>query len=243
MPTRILIADDHAIFRTGLRVTLERLDAPSIIDEADSVDGLIDLIEAPAETDIAIVIVDLQMPGMEGLAAISDVRRRLRQTPILVLSASEEADDVFRSLAAGASGYIAKSASAEKLVEAIKTVRAGGVSVPRDLLAGTAIANVGTRLPTAASIQRNEFAGRTRLLTPRQIEVLGSLSHGHSNKEIAYLLNMNEGTVKAHISAIMRQLNVRNRVQIVRAAENAGLIQSPSEPDCIPSSLARILRR
>lgn len=223
MPTRILIADDHAIFRSGLRLTLERLDAPSMIHDADSVAGLFKLIGAYPKSDISIVIVDLQMPGMDGTAGISDIRRRLRQTPILVLSASEAADDIFQSLAAGASGYIAKSASAEKLFEAINTVRAGGVSVPRDLLAGTTIASVPTK-PPSSSTHRDELATRIRLLTPRQTEVLDSLAHGHSNKEIAYLLNMNEGTVKAHVSAIMRQLNVRNRVQIVRAAENAGLI-------------------
>jgi DNA-binding NarL/FixJ family response regulator len=132
--------------------------------------------------------------------------------PILVLSASEDADDVFQALEAGASGYLAKSAPADTLVEALRLIMVGGIYVPRTLIKGR---EATPRQPAAVA--------EAPLLTPRQREVLALISTGQSNKEIAHRLGTSEGTIKAHISAIMRRLGVHNRVQLLLNAQQCGI--------------------
>jgi DNA-binding NarL/FixJ family response regulator len=203
---RVMIADDHAIFRQGLRAVLGSLSDGVAIDEAGDLETALKCaVDQPPD----IVLLDLKMPGMDGFSGISAFRRRIPLAPILVLSASEDSEDVFQALAAGASGYLAKSASASVILDALRLVLVGGIYVPRDLVANAEIAaHPKTEAPR---------------LTERQTEVLNLIVDGHSNKEIAYRLGTSEGTVKAHVTAIMRQLGVRNRVQMLLAAERAGL--------------------
>jgi DNA-binding NarL/FixJ family response regulator len=203
---KVLIADDHAIFRQGLRAVLGSLSERVAVDEAaDLATALKCAVDKPPD----LILLDLRMPGMDGFSGISAFHRRIPRVPIVILTASEDSDDVFQALAAGASGYLAKSASASVILDALRLVLVGGVYVPRELVAAAEI-----------TVQPKTEAPR---LTERQHEVLNLIAEGHANKEIAYRLGTSEGTVKAHVTAIMRQLGVRNRVQMLLAAERAGL--------------------
>lgn len=211
---KVLVADDHAIFRQGLRVVLGDLDpAVEILEAADFGEALAIAREAQ---NLSLLLADLRMPQMDGFEGLKALRRVLPRAPIMVLSASEEAADLFGALESGASGYLPKSAPAPVILEALRLVLAGGVYVPRELVSG------GRLLP-----QMPAGSGRAGILTPRQHEVLALIADGHSNKEIAYRIGTSEGTVKVHITAIMRALGVRNRVQLLLAAEQRGIRPRP----------------
>lgn len=207
---KALIADDHVIFRYGLRSILECIEKNAELFEASDFDQVLRLAER--HPDLTVVIVDLRMPAMNAFAGLRALRETLPAIPILVLSASEDADDVFQALEAGASGYLAKSARADTLVEALRLVMVGGIYVPRALIKGR---EIGPRRPAAVA--------EVSLLTLRQREVLALIATGQSNKEIAHRLGTSEGTIKAHISAIMRRLGVHNRVQLLLNAQQCGI--------------------
>jgi DNA-binding NarL/FixJ family response regulator len=213
---KALIADDHVIFRHGVRSILECIEKSAELFEASDFDQMLRLAER--HPDLTVVIVDLRMPAMNAFAGLRALRETLPAIPILVLSASEDADDVFQALEAGASGYLAKSAPADTLVEALRLVMVGGIYVPRALIKGR---ETGPRQPPTA-------AAEPPLLTPRQREVLVLISAGYSNKEIAYRLGTSDGTIKAHISAIMRRLGVHNRVQLLLIAQQFGITTRPT---------------
>jgi DNA-binding NarL/FixJ family response regulator len=215
---KVLVADDHAIFRQGLRVVLGDLDAAVEIVEAEDFAGA--LAVAEDATDLALLLVDLRMPHMDGFAGLRALRRQLPRTPIMVLSASEEAADLFGALECGASGYLPKSAPAGVILEALRLVLAGGVYVPRALVSDGG-------KPLAPADHGVGAGQRADVLTPRQHEVLALIADGHSNKEIAHRIGTSEGTVKAHITAIMRALGVRNRVQLLLAAQRRGIRPRP----------------
>ncbi len=216
MPTmKVLIADDHSVFRQGVRLILGDLAADvAILEASDFVEALS---VAEATDDISLVLVDLRMPAMDGFEGLRALRRVLPRVPIMVLSASEDSADVFRSLECGASGYLAKSAPAATMLEALRLVLVGGIYVPRDLVAGG----------EALRPRPVEAESETASLTPRQRAVLALIADGLSNKEIGYRLGTSEGTVKAHVTAIMRSLGVRNRVQMLLAAERRGIKLRP----------------
>jgi DNA-binding NarL/FixJ family response regulator len=208
---RVVIADDHAIFRNGLKMALEAHIEDITILEAADYDALLRLIARSDPPDI--VILDLNMPGLVRTTGIMTLRGRVAPAPILILSASEEADDVFECLSAGASGYVPKSADIKTVVSAMQTVRSGGVHVPRELMVGS--------VPLSGDGDaRSSKTG----FTQRQTEVLRLASEGHPNKEIAFRLGISEGTVKTHLAAVMRALSVHNRVQMLREAERLGYV-------------------
>ncbi len=192
-----LVADDHAVFRQGLRIVIQnQWPEASILETQNFSEAL----AYPDDTTLTLVIADLHMPDSSGPDGVRSVRRKWPHTPIMALSASEEPDDVYVALEAGASGYLSKSASLPKLIEVIEIVAGGGIFVPRDLV------SVDTRPAPAKLAPR---------LTARQTEVLPLVAAGFSNKEIARRLNLSPGTVKAHLSAIMREYGVNNRVRLL----------------------------
>lgn len=207
----VIIVDDHVIFRNGLRIALETRVADIEISEAGDYESLLRLLERCERPDV--LILDLNMPGLVRQTGIMTLRSRIAPAPILILSASEEADDVFECLGAGASGYVPKSADIETVVLAMHTVRSGGVHVPRELMVGVVPVGSGKEVP-----------GPRSTFTQRQTEVLRLATEGHANKEIAFRLGISEGTVKTHLAAVMRLLSVRNRVQMLREAERLGFV-------------------
>jgi DNA-binding NarL/FixJ family response regulator len=210
---KVLVADDHAIFRQGFRVVLDGLEPAAEVLEADNFGQALDI--ARTTSDLALIVVDLRMPEMDGFEGLRALRRALPRVPLMVLSASEDADDVFRSLECGASGYLPKSAPGAVMLEALRLVLVGGIYVPRQLAA--------SGKPLYPQGRPGIAAERDAALTPRQQTVLGLITAGYSNKEIAHRIGTTEGTVKSHITAIMRALGARNRIQLLLAADRLGI--------------------
>jgi DNA-binding NarL/FixJ family response regulator len=209
---RILIGDDHLLFREGLRRLLEQLSADAEFVDASTFDEVL-ASAASATTDIDLALIDLQMPGWPGFRGIETLRGHLPKTPIVVVSASESVSDMKAAFEHGASGYIPKSSSVKVMLGALNLVFSGGVYVPpAALLSPDGGADV------AGPVQTPSGRYGTASLTHRQWEVLNCLREGKSNKQIAYELGLSEGTVKIHVTAIFKSLGVKNRTQAVIAA-------------------------
>lgn len=207
MPRQFVIADDHALFRAGLRLLLSDTCGPAEVRQAGSLPELKLLLEADHEVDLAVV--DLAMPGMKGAASIRELRHAYPQLRCVVMSGSEHRQDVLDALAAGAIGYIPKSLDPEAMVAAIQQVLGGGIYAPTLLL---------TEPIEAEELSSAVDPAVMAMLTPRQYDVLRLLGKGQANKEIARALDISEGTVKIHLAAIFRVLDVRNRTEAVLKA-------------------------
>ncbi|WP_207461896.1 response regulator transcription factor [Azospirillum sp. SYSU D00513] len=209
----VLLADDHLLFRDGLRRLLHQLAQDLTFFEASSFDEVRSFCDSGTAFDL--LLIDLGMPGWNGFSDLSDIRQRLPKALMVVVSASERRSDLMAALEAGAAGYIPKSSSAKVLLGALQLVLAGGVYLPAQAIRGdidtaedAGVADVMNGLP----------AGSADQLTPRQREVLTRLRDGKSNKQIAIELGLTEGTVKVHVTAILRLLGVRNRTQAALTA-------------------------
>jgi two-component system, NarL family, nitrate/nitrite response regulator NarL len=211
---KLLIVDDHPVLRDGLAALLQHAGPDTTVLQArDAGEGLA---IADSHGDLDVIILDLEMPGMKGVEALSEFGRKRPDVPVIVLSSSEDPGDVRKSLAAGALGYVPKSASQQVLLSAIRLVLNGDLYIPPLIL---------DENPTAAG-QRIRTAGPEGApqLTQRQIEILRLLSEGMPNKTIAAALNLSVKTVKVHITAIFKALNVANRTQAAVAGRKAGII-------------------
>jgi DNA-binding NarL/FixJ family response regulator len=207
---RILIGDDHLLFREGLRRLLEQLSADAVFVDAGTFGEVVSAAQAEPAPDL--VLIDLQMPGWPGFEGIGRLRAMLPRTPLVVVSASENAADMRAALEQGASGFIPKSSSVSVMLGALNLVFSGGVYVPPVAL--LADDGAGAQAPSSGHGHRAGGA----VLTQRQWEVLNCLREGKSNKQIAYELGLSEGTVKIHVTAIFKSLGVKNRTQAVIAA-------------------------
>lgn len=204
---KILIADDHVLFREGLRQMLLQLsDEVTVIEAADH-EGVLHLAAQHADADLALL--DLNMPGKDPLTALAAILAQSPTIPIVVLSASEDLDDVRRVLEAGAMGFIPKRETAKVILSALRLVLSGGIYIPPMLM----------QKDPALGVRRGE-AG----FTPRQREVLQRLVLGKSNKEIGREMSLSDATVKVHLAAIFRSLNVNSRAEAVRVVEQRGLL-------------------
>ncbi|MBC7906823.1 MAG: response regulator transcription factor [Rhodospirillaceae bacterium] len=216
---KILIADDHELFRDGLRHVLDQLGGTLTIVEASDFDQALAAVER--EADIDIVLLDLGMPGMTWNEGLQRLKELLPETvPLIVLSASDDRRHVLQAVNMGAAGFIPKTSSSRVMLSALKLVLSGGVYLPPALLEQTA--SQGDGLSPLANENAVSF------LTPRQREVLALLGQGKSNKEIARVLQLAEGTVKLHVTAILKALNVNNRTRAVVAASQLGLTSPDS---------------
>ena len=209
----VLIADDHPLFRDALQRAVLAALPQARVHDADSVHGLLGLIEQFPEADL--LLLDLHMPGARGYSALAHIRGQYPGLPTIVVSGHEQAPVARRALAHGALAYIPKSASADDIVEAIRTVLDGDVWLPRHLLGGEA------ELKEAEA----DAAARLATLTPHQFRVLTMIAEGLLNKQIAFELGVSEATVKAHMTAIMRKLGVSNRTQVALAASQLAVEQ------------------
>ena len=208
MPRQFVIADDHALFRTGLRLLLLDGCGPGEVREAANVQEL--RAQLNADPNVDLVVVDLLMPGMHGGATVRELRVAFPGLRFVVMSASEERQHVLDALAAGAFGYIPKSLDPPAMVAAFTQILNGGIYAPTLLLTE----------PVASTESYSHTIDPQILstLTPRQCEVLRLLGKGQANKEIARALDISEGTVKIHLAAIFRLLDVRNRTEAVLKA-------------------------
>jgi two-component system nitrate/nitrite response regulator NarL len=207
---KLLIVDDHPVFRDGLAALLRQAaDITSVLQASSAEDALRVTVE---HDDIDAVFIDLVMPGLTGEAAVREFGQRHPQLPVIVLSSSEDPQDVRRVLNAGALGYIPKSASAQTILSALKLVLSGNVYVPPLLVHAAA---------EPPPSQERQQARAIAQLTERQVDVLHHVRDGLSNKEISVRLGIAEKTVKAHIAAIFKTLNVVNRTQAAKFLRDA----------------------
>ena len=202
MPT-LLIADDHPLFRAALRQAAADAVADLQVREAESLDGVLALLDA--ESGIDLVLLDLHMPGNHGLAGLAAIRAQHPGVAVIVVSANDDPRVVRRALDHGAAGYLPKSSGLDELRDAIRSVMACEQWLPASLHSAV------TRAQSSA--HDSALAARLSSLSPQQFRVLVLVAEGLLNKQIADRLDVQERTVKAHLSAIFERLDVRNRTQ------------------------------
>jgi len=202
---RLVIADDHPLFRGALREAvagmLERVD----IAEAGTFEQVAELLERGGEVDL--ILLDLKMPGVRGFSGLMYMRAQYPSVPVVVVSANDDPAAIRRCMEFGASGFIPKTLGVDAMRGAIRDVLGGGVWTPPDV-----------DLSSGSDAENAELMARMATLTPQQVRVLMMLSEGLLNKQIAYQLSVSEATVKAHVSAILQKLGVESRTQAVIAA-------------------------
>ncbi len=205
MPYRIVIADDHPLFRDALRLAVQDALDDVVLDDAGSLKEALDILTSSDDVDL--VLLDLKMPGVQGFSGLMLMRAQFPLVPVVVVSGSEESSVISRAISLGALGFIPKSAPVEDMQAAISTVLNGDVWLPENV-----------DLTSQGNAETDDLARRLSNLTPQQTRVLMMLREGLLNKQIAYELTVSEATVKAHVSAILQKLNVDSRTQAVIAA-------------------------
>lgn len=210
---KILLADDHDLFRAGLSMVLGELEVDTHLLQADSLTAAIQC--ARSEPDLDLALLDLNMPAMSGTEGLRQFRDQFPDVPVVIISGSDEISDVQKMLNAGAAGFIHKSTAPPVMLSALRLVLAGGVYVPLNAMRQESA----MAAPPVASPGRTWASG----LTSRQLEVLRLLALGKPNKLIARELDLSQGTVKIHLSAIFRVLDVNNRTEAVLAAQQLNL--------------------
>jgi len=199
---KALIIDDHPLFREALTFVISRLDDESVCVEAESMEQATSLLGGESAFDL--ILLDLGLPGASGLAGILGIRSLAPSTPVVVVSAIDDADMIQRAACFGVSGYITKNCAGTTMHTALAKVLAGDTHFPAE--------TGGAVLPSQVR------SAELETLTPRQLTVLRLLGEAKSNKQIAYELSISQETVKIHISAILRKLGASNRAQAVLMA-------------------------
>jgi len=209
---KILLVDDHALFREGMHYVLGKLDAGADILDASNFQDAMTI--ASENKDLDLALLDLNMPGSEGAASVKLFHMRHPAIPVVVVSGTVRRDDIEKAMKNGAMGFICKQSTGEAMVHALQVVLDGGIYSPPQLLDQTQKMS-----EEKGSWRSNEFG-----LTARQMEVLQLLADGMSNKDIAQAINLAEGTVKIHVAAIFSCLSVNRRIDAVNAGVRLGLI-------------------
>jgi DNA-binding NarL/FixJ family response regulator len=220
---RLLIADDHPLFRGALREAVTGLFNRVNIAEAGTFEEVTDLVERGGEVDL--ILLDLSMPGVRGFSGLMYLRAQYPSLPVVVVSANDDPAVIRRCMAFGASGFIPKTLGIDALRQAVTRVLQGEVWTPPDV-----------DLARQSDAETAAMIARLATLTPQQVRVLMMLSGGLLNKQIAYELGVSEATVKAHVSAILQKLGVESRTQAVIAA---GKIEAGQWPHSYPPPLSR----
>ncbi len=202
---RLVIADDHPLFRGALREAVTGLFETVDISEAGTFNEVAELLDRGSEVDL--VLLDLTMPGVRGFSGLMYLRAQYPSVPVIVVSANDDPAAIRRCMEFGASGFIPKTLGIDAMRLAISRILSGGVWTPPDV-----------DLTAGSDSATAELMTRMATLTPQQVRVLMMLSEGLLNKQIAYQLSVSEATVKAHVSAILQKLGVESRTQAVIAA-------------------------
>ncbi|MEM9331872.1 MAG: response regulator transcription factor [Pseudomonadota bacterium] len=216
----VIIADDHPLFRDALRQAISGAIPDCKVEMVGDLDGLRKLLNEISSADL--VLLDLSMPGSSGFSGLISIRAEFPETPVVVVSASEDTITIKKCIELGASGFIPKSSGTEYIVDGIKSVQSGEVWVPPNI-----------DLDTDMDAESAEIIGKLQSLTPQQTRVLSMLGEGLLNKQIAYELDVSEATVKAHVSAVLLKLDVDSRTQavIIMNKIGSGFLESAVSAD------------
>ena len=222
-PIRVLLVDDHALFRSGIKSLLQRHAEFEIVGEAgDGMEG----VKRAVQLEPDVVLLDLHMPGLSGRDAAAMMAEESPASRVLMLTVSEDAEDLLETLRAGACGYLLKNIEAETLISAIRKA-AEGESIISPQMMGKILMGVRGELQPRANPAQTAIASELNKLSPREREILGFIARGQSNKEIARELDLAESTVKIHVQNILRKLNLTSRVQAAVFAVEHGIVQDP----------------
>ncbi|HEU5080582.1 MAG TPA: response regulator transcription factor [Opitutaceae bacterium] len=202
-PLKLMIVDDHALLRIGLKTSLQMEPGFTVVAEASSGQQALEMYDTH-HPDVSLV--DLRMPGLNAIDTIHQIRTKFREAKIIVISTFQGGEDIYRALQAGAKAYLPKSIQRDEMISAIRAVAAGEGYLPACVAASLA-----ERLKRAN-------------LTSREMEVLRLLSRGESNKEIATALSLAEVTIKLHVGKILEKLGARDRTEAARMAIESGLV-------------------
>jgi len=230
---KILVVDDHPLILEALHHVLRQLDSQVDVLDARTAEGGKAL--AASHPDAGLLLLDLGLPGADGFALLEELRTEHPDVPVVVLSGSDRREDILRAIDLGAMGYIPKTSSNQVMLQALRLVLSGGIYLPPIAL---------TLRDTAAPAPRVEAAGPATVrttpsdlgLTSRQAEVLALILEGRPNKDICRRLGLAEGTVKIHVAAILRALNVSTRTQAVIEASRIGLQLDSSVSTAVEAS-------
>lgn len=205
---KIIIADDHPLFRTAMQQAVKQLVPDVTIEQAESLPELQQVVEQHKDADL--ILLDLQMPGAHGYSGLVFLRSHYPEIPVIVVSACEDPAIMCQAIDHEASGYIPKSSPLDHIAKAIELVLQGDIYLPD-------VARRHQHQPNQSAL---DLAERLASLTPQQFRVLTMMSEGMLNKQIAYDLDVSEATIKAHVTAIFRKLGVRTRTQAVIAVQS-----------------------
>jgi len=207
---KILVADDHPLFRDAVINIIAQTFPESEILESKDIESLLAI--AKKNNDIDLILLDLNMPGMSGLAGLLDLRNQYPTIPVVIISAETEKQVILQTIAYGAVGFIAKSSTKNVISDALKSIFEGNVYLPADIIRSQATVNTSKELGVLPE--------KMLLLTRRELMVLKDLTKGEANKQIAFNLNISETTVKSHVSSILKKLGASNRVKVVVGYSN-----------------------
>lgn len=210
---KILVADDHPLFRDAIKsIITEKFPGYELLETASLNEAILLVDDNP---DIDLILLDLNMPGMDGLTGIVKMRNHAPEIPLGIISAEEDKSVVLQTVGYGAVGFIPKSSARDTIEQAIGQILDGQVYMPADIIRGST-----TQTSTRAGQQTDIDLKNMSYLTRKQLQVFEQMAKGKSNKQIAYEMNIAETTVKAHVSAILHKMNVKNRIQAVLCASN-----------------------
>jgi len=223
MNERILLIDDHTLFRAGLRDLLTRRNIEVVADVGEGSEGLKIVSEFSEDKPLDIVLLDMRMPEMDGISVLKALKDAHPDLPIAMLTTSSDEADLVGALRNGAQGYLLKDMEPDALVVALREIISGKTVVAPDLAPVLASAVQGDSIEAQTEEKEDPFA----VLTPREFEILTLLAEGQSNKVIARNLGISDGTVKLHVKAILRKLNISSRITAAVMAVEHGVKKTP----------------
>ena len=224
--TKILLVDDHALFRMGMRQILEREPDFDIVGEAEDGRAAFNM---SVEQTPDIVLLDLSLPAPGGIETTQRIKREVPSAGIVALAVAEDEDQLFEAIKAGAAAFILKDINPEDLVTIIRRVRAGEYLINDKVFSRPSVASRVLKEFRELAVYGQEAAPIFAPLSPREVEILDNIAKGMTNKQVAYALTISEQTVKNHMSSILRKLSVNDRTQAVVYAMKQGWIRIPED--------------
>jgi DNA-binding NarL/FixJ family response regulator len=224
--TRIMIVDDHALFRVGVRNILEREGDFEVVAEADSSRSATDL---ALDLSPDVILMDLSLPAPGGIETTTRIKREMASTAIIVLAVDEDEEALFDAIKAGAAAFILKDVGPDDLIMIIRRVRNGEYLINDRVFAKPAVASRVLKEFRDLAVYGQPETPIFAPLSPREVEILDNIAQGMTNKQVAYALSISEQTVKNHMSSILRKLSVNDRTQAVVYAMRQGWIKMPED--------------